>query len=271
MIERVLSMLGDCDTMARPVLPRTLLFNEGWLLRVALDWFEQHPDVTHELAVPEGVRWYGEALLPTPFKATRRGDTRAESRTHADAVVGYVGVGGEGIRDLYLKAERTHFVVLEAKLGSGLSPGTRNAPDYDQAARTVACIAETIARCDPPTRPEQMSSLGFFVVAPEEQIRFRGIEGQLRRERIRETVTRRVTEYEDARCNRWLADWLEPTLRQMHLGAVSWESVAETISRHDPVEGKSFNEFYQRCLQANGLDERGRRVSSRRSADGGSR
>ena len=271
MIDRIFSMLSDCDTMGRPVLPRTTLFNEGWLLRVALDWFEQHPDVTHELGLPEGVRWYGEALLPTRFKASRRGDTRAESRTHADAVVGYVGVGGEGIRDLHLESESTHFVVLEAKLRSGLSPGTRNAPEYDQAARTVACMAESIARCGPPTRPEQMSSLGFFVVAPEEQIRFRGMEEQLRRERILETVRRRVAQYEDAKYSRWLAEWFEPMLRQIRIGAVSWEGVAETISRHDPVEGKSFNEFYQRCLQANGLDERGRRVSSRRSADGGSR
>ena len=42
---------------------------------------------------------------------------------------------------------------------SKLSPSTTNAPGYDQAARTVACIAETLKRAD--IKPQQMKRLSF--------------------------------------------------------------------------------------------------------------
>ena len=50
------------------------------------------------------------------------------------------------------------------KMFSKLSSGTKNAPGYDQAARTVACVAE-ILRCAG-IIPQQMVRLGFFVAAP---------------------------------------------------------------------------------------------------------
>jgi hypothetical protein len=37
-------------------------------------------------------------------------------------------------------------VVVEAKMASGLSAGTTRAPDFNQAARNVACIAQVGAR-----------------------------------------------------------------------------------------------------------------------------
>ena len=79
----------------------------------------------------------------------RTGDALAESRTHADAVVGFVSLAEERVRDLFVEPTSTHFVVLEAKLGSGLAKGTRNVPWYDQATRNVACMAEALSdpRC----------------------------------------------------------------------------------------------------------------------------
>ena len=40
------------------------------------------------------------------------------------------------------------FVLLEAKLFNRLSSGVKNAPFFDQAARSVACMAEVLRRAD---------------------------------------------------------------------------------------------------------------------------
>ena len=59
-------------------------------------------------------------------------------------------------------------VVIEAKLGSGLSGGVKNAPNFDQAARNVACMANMLHRRN--LAPTSFDRLGFHVVAPKRQV-----------------------------------------------------------------------------------------------------
>jgi hypothetical protein len=63
----------------RPLFPPTLLYNEGWLLRLVLDWFSRHDVQGHPLSFGAGARWFSEALLPSAFLARHRGDRLAES------------------------------------------------------------------------------------------------------------------------------------------------------------------------------------------------
>src|SRR4051812_23173911 len=102
-------------------LPATILYNEGWLLRVVLDWFSRQPPSSHPLGFHPGARWYTEALLPSQFRARKRGDDLAEARTHADGVIGHFSIGDSGKGDLMLLPDAQQFVVVEAKLFSGLS------------------------------------------------------------------------------------------------------------------------------------------------------
>jgi hypothetical protein len=51
---------------------------------------------------------------------------------------------------------------------SVLSSGVTRATYFDQAARNVACIAEVLFRAK--REPAKMGVLGFFVLAPDEQI-----------------------------------------------------------------------------------------------------
>jgi hypothetical protein len=149
--------------------PPTLIYNEGWLLRLILDWFSRHQLSDHPLQFEPGATWFSEALLPSPFKACYRGDTRAEARTHADGILGHISIGGSAKADAKLLADATQLIVLEAKIYSPLSGGTRNAPNFNQVARNVACITELIHRANRP--PSYMTSLVFLVVAPEVQIK----------------------------------------------------------------------------------------------------
>jgi hypothetical protein len=135
------------QVFGRP-FPPTLLYNEGWFLRLVLDWFSRHDVQGHPLSFGAGARWFSEALLPSAFLARHRGDRLAESWTHADGVVGHFLIGEGGKALLRLAPEAGQLLVLEAKLFRGLSPGVTKARYYDQAARTVACMAEVLRRAE---------------------------------------------------------------------------------------------------------------------------
>ena len=96
MLEAISRILGRCGSVAS-VLPPTELFNEGWMLRLVLDWLDRNRQVEHPLSFRAGARWYSEALLPSRFLPKTRGDSRAESFTHADGILGHFGVAS-GVR-----------------------------------------------------------------------------------------------------------------------------------------------------------------------------
>src|SRR5436305_9236064 len=162
-IERIKDMLEACET-GHPVFPPSVLFNEGWLLRISLDWFEGHGGDRYPLSPRPGARWFSQAWLPSAFMSRFRGDRLAEARTHADGVLGHFAIGDPGTAALSLTPAARQLVVIEAKLFARFSAGVRNAPYYDQAARTVACIAETLRRAE--IRPEAMDELAFILLAP---------------------------------------------------------------------------------------------------------
>ena len=248
MIERVKIMLARSDGSDR-VMPPTVLYNEGWLLRSSLDWFADHPDVSHELAVPAGARWYSEALLQSPFLARWRGDPLTETYTHADGAVGQFRIGDSGAGDLALDKQASHFVVLEAKLNSKLSSGIKNAPGYDQAARNVACMGHIIATAS--CQLDHIKTIGFFVVAPSSQIEKDVFSEQLAKPSIREKVACRVAAYDDEERNTWFAERFVPMLDLIRIDTVSWESVRESIGAVDGAAGRAFEVFYSRCLKYN--------------------
>ena len=52
-----------------------------------------HEIEPHPLSVPRGCRWYSEALPPSSFLPESRRDSRTESWTHADGVIGHFDTG----------------------------------------------------------------------------------------------------------------------------------------------------------------------------------
>ncbi len=247
LFERIRAMLQSCTTQS-PLFPPTVLYNEGWLLRLVLDWFSTHRMSNHPLSFHDGSRWFSEALLPSAFLARQKGDPLAESWTHADGVVGHFAIGQAGKADLSLLEGATHLVVLEAKIFSKLSSGVKNAGFYDQAARTVACIAEVFSRAK--RYPLAASHLGFYVLAPQSQIK-QGVFAQaMDRDSIGEKVKKRVEQYEGTK-DAWYLEWFQPTFGQIEVGVVSWEEVIATIEEHDSAVAHSLGEFYGRCVQFN--------------------
>mgnify|MGYP006294179347 CR=1 FL=1 len=185
----VADLLSRCDT-GKCVFPPTELYNEGWLLRIVLDWFSSHNIIEHELNFTPGCTWYSEALLPSPFLPRFRGDPLSESHTHADGLIGHIVMGSGGKAGTSLKPDARHLVVVEAKMFSRLSAGVKNAPYYDQAARYVACVAELLRRAN--RKLSDIERLGLYIVAPDETIDAGWIEACMNRENIRAVVEKRV-------------------------------------------------------------------------------
>lgn len=231
-----------------PPFPPTELYQEKWLLRLVLDWLAAHPGAGERLSFADGARWFSEAYLPSAFHARRgykRRDPLAESRSHADGVVGHFTIGATGKADLALAAGATRLKVLEAKIYSPLSPGVANVPYYDQAARSVACDPEVLRRAG--RDHAGMTELSFLVLAPQRQIdagRFPEVD----REAVRRKVRRRVDDYVGTH-DGWFRDWFEPTLAKIDLGCIGWESVRAAITAADPAAGRAIGEFHDRCLR----------------------
>ena len=249
-IERIKSMLELCST-DDTVFPPTILYNEGWMLRLVLDWFATHRDNDHYLSFPKDGKWYSEALLPSAFLPRYRGDKYAESWTHADGVIGHFEIGRDSDGDLTLLPDGTSLKVLEAKMFSKLSSGTTHAKYYNQAARNVACVAEILKRTN--RKPSDIQALAFYVVAPKVQIEEGVFSKLMSLDSVQATVARRVNEYDESK-EQWYKGWFLPTLETIDIRTISWEEIVSRISEADSSAGKAIKEFYDLCLKYNRLE-----------------
>ncbi len=238
-LERISQIQARADEPDSPIRP-TEVFNEGWMLRLTLDWIKEDAPPDHPFGLEEGSSWSSEALLPSAFLPRRRGDSLGEGWTNADACVGHF-VQQPRRGNLSLEPEAAQFIVIEAKMFSGLSRGTKNAPGFDQAARNVACIAEVLRLAG--RVPDEMTSLAFLVTAPQAQIEA-GIFGDLVTQRsIRGKVMERVASYSGGR-DEWLHEWFEPVLESLRVELLSWESLLVGAP-------EALTEFYALCLKHN--------------------
>lgn len=254
-LERIRRML-QLSSGSNRLFPATIFYSEGWLLRLVLDWFSQGALNGHFLSFRAGARWFSEALLPSQFFARRRGDRLAEGWTHADGVIGHVAIGDSSLADTKLIGGATQLLVTEAKLFSLLSPRVTNAAYFDQAARNVACIAEVLHRSG--RTPEQVSSLGFLLLAPSEQIALNLFKTQMSPQSIEQKVSRRVAEYDSPDKEEkeiWLQEWFLPTLRQAKIECVSWERIIDDIKAADSQFATELADFYAHCLKFNRAQE----------------
>lgn len=250
--DQVIELLARCGT-DRGVLPATALYNEGWMLRLVLHWFDQHRTVQHPLAMLHGSSWYSEPLLASRFFGRSRGDSRAEGWTNADAVIGHVRLRAGGKGDIELIPTARQFIVAEAKLGSGLSPGTKNAPTFNQAARNVACMAHLLTEAK--RAPEDLASLGFYVIAPASRIGQGVFSGALRLDGpggINAVVAERVRSFAPEH-DAWLGDMFRRTVARASISALSWEDLLDAIRQVDATGAASLDAFYGRCLEFNRL------------------
>lgn len=234
-------------------MPPTFLYNEGWMLRLILDAKDRGllPGV-----FAANTTWFSEAQLRTPFGKDK--GPKHESNTRADAIIGDFTACIATKTGVTLASDAQTFVVLEAKLGSSLSSNTRNAPGFDQAARNVACIARTLELAG--RHPDQMETLGFYVVAPQISIDAGLFAGPMSPDSIGLRVKERIEQFtgnpRDS-LHAWYKNWFCPLLDKMlkdnTLCCLSWEGLIAQISEQDADAGREIETFYEQCKHFSSL------------------
>ena len=243
---RVVGRLGDTHDVESAVRP-SAFYNEGWLTALTLSVAASGVRIL-PFNIASNARWWTEALLRSPFNPRRRGDRRGEGLTCADAVIGHFNRRPKTKRGVRVRPDAAQWVVVEAKLGSRLSARTDNAEGFDQAARSVACLACELGleRVD----PARCSSLGFFVFAPDKSlVAHRDL---VSRERIAAKVKARVERFDDPLrepLERWFDGPFTKVLERAALDCVEWESIIEGAARADETQGRMLKAFYSECLK----------------------
>jgi hypothetical protein len=135
---------------------------------------------------------------------------------------------------------------------SDLSAGVSYADYFDQAARTVACMAEVLKRAK--RAAPEMSKLGFHVLAPLQKVSEGSFQKLVNSDSIGPKVEQRVREWVEEHKDdkaEWLSEWFEPVLERIKLDVLAWEDVVATITQHDAQAGETIKVFYDRCLECN--------------------
>ena len=137
--DEIIRVLNQAHTDAAVIQP-TALYNEGWLTTLFLS-AERRGIECLPFRFAEKAHWRRELSLKSPFASSHRGDPLGETQTNADALVGHFRIRAKTKRGIEVTGDASQFIVVEAKMNSQLSPGVRNCPTYNQAARTIACMA----------------------------------------------------------------------------------------------------------------------------------
>jgi hypothetical protein len=223
----------------------TLLYNEGWMLRLILNWFKNNPGSKHKLSIPPNNNWYSEALLPSPFL---HGKGINEGYTHADGVVGKFKIGASKKGDLCLNDDSNYFYITEAKMSSALSKGTKNAPTYNQAARNIACIAELLH--NKKLNYKDFDKLGFYVIMPLNSKHFNETKNILCKSSIIDIINHRLKHFPHSKklsSINWLRNNLVDFINYLDIALITWEEILSHIS------DKDLNDFYDKTLYYNPL------------------
>jgi hypothetical protein len=165
----------------------TDFFNEGNLLSLVLSEGEQVPGV---LPFPVHPNWFFRPRLSPPFLKRFKEDPAAEGFTQPDAIIGDFEFRAKTKTGICLLPDGTVFDVIEANLGSPFSLGITNCEEYDQAARTLACIAFMAVAAG--WHQDVNRRCGYFVFAPESAIRNNVFAPLLNRRHIKITILERI-------------------------------------------------------------------------------
>ena len=166
--------MAECCTKSGTPVAKSEVYNETWLLRMVLACIH---DCTEEAFVTQNKKigdtlkkihkavrqqWISEGGLEPAF--------RQEGTTWTDAILGNVKISGDNKRGVKyeMRDDSTGVIIVEAKMGSELSSGITNSPDYNQAARNIACLAKLLIEQN--ASPAVISESAFVVLAPRSKL-----------------------------------------------------------------------------------------------------
>lgn len=215
----------------------TIIYNEGWMVRLLVEYSIQERINMGGFDFDEGCKWTSEALISSPFVDVKE---YREGYTHADVVFGDFDVKYSNRGEITLNKPKT-FGIIEAKMKSNLSKGTSNFKKYNQATRNVVCIAHNIKEID--------CNTFFLVVAPKSMIKKYQIENQIDKKVILNQVEERFEVHGEKFKQEKNYSKIVENIKKMSIATISYEDWISMFA-DDQIREK-LDEFYSRCLKWN--------------------
>jgi hypothetical protein len=262
MIEQIKRILNAIDKKHPNVNP-TFIYNEEWLIKLVLLWYNNHRK-NDSLPFVDSAIWFSEPRLISPFvnKKLKCGETH----THSDGVIGNFNIGTGGRKsNLEFIDPFEEFIVLEAKIFSELSKKITNDPDYDQVARTVACMSYIIWL---KTKALKNIKLGFYILAPKFDEKgknnklIENYNSYLNVDRVKEKIENRYKNYEKANKTKipneikswyeFFPDFIERIKGDKFFNLIYWENIIDEVEeKKDATYAICLKDFLKKCKRYN--------------------
>lgn len=234
-----IDVINSIDSNFPKVNP-TVIYNEGWMTRILVNQSIKEKTILKGLDFGRIANWTSEALISSPFISA---DKSREGYTHADIALGDFKVNYESRGEILILDNAKIFGIIEAKMSSSLSRGTKNAVNYNQASRNLVCMASLTYNKD--------CDIFFSVVAPETKLKEHDIDKQIDLENMIQQIKSRFVEYSDEFKSNRKMDLIISKARTCKVWSMSYEEWIESL-----IDAKSkvyLKEFYMKAKKWNRL------------------
>lgn len=157
-MQNILDIISTIDSNIPNINP-TQIYNEGWMTRLLMHLSVKEKITFKGINFFEISNWTSEALISSPFIIA---ENNREGYTHADIVFGDFIINYKQNGRVNIDKNARLFGIIEAKMGSSLSKGTKNFDDYNQASRNIMCISRNTY--------DKNCKTFFIVVAPAKKL-----------------------------------------------------------------------------------------------------
>ena len=255
----------------RGIFTPTLIYNEGWMMRIIIDQYKrnEYKSNLQYIKLFEGSniknanpRIFSEAQLLPQFY----GEPKNETHTSVDGIMGDFNFRTGTRSGIEMKEVVNKLVVIEAKMASGLDEGITNTgkKDYNQAARTVACMINEIINANGNININNLK-MNYVVWYPEgnKKIKRQLRDNYLTQEHMVNTIQKRITDYDDEHMKKhgkngvsedFIKNW-ENILNKIEIDSNTWEEILDDMesNKRDRYYGDlcQVKEFYSNCLVYN--------------------
>ncbi|MFC1784974.1 hypothetical protein ACFL0J_05030 [Candidatus Neomarinimicrobiota bacterium] len=242
-LNEIIKSINEGNT---PNLNPTKIYEEGWMIRLLVYYSiinkiaintTTNNNIDYTIDFAKKINWCSEAVISSPFAKAPK---KKEHNTHADMALGDFKVEFENDAKIILDKEPKFFGILEAKIKSNLSKNVKNADDYNQASRTLACIANL-------THEHEECEIFFGLVAPREKIKT--LKEQISNKTIKRQVESRFNPYKNTFKEEQNMDRILEKIGKAKIFSYSFEEWLKLLEgKIDNKESDELISFYGKTL-----------------------
>lgn len=233
-MQSIIEIINSIGTPMPNVNP-TVFYNEGWITRLLVLSSIQEKIKLGNVDFSCINNWTSEALISSPFINAQN---HREGYTHADIAVGDFKVDYSKRGKIIVNDDAILFGIIEAKMGSNLSKGTKHVKEYNQACRNLVCIAyNTLDKAD--------CKLFFYVVAPESKLEYHKINAQIALNTVKQQVDYRFNLHQSETNIYSQKEQIIAKIEKCDIKAISYEGWIDLFK--NSTAHNDLQEFYEKA------------------------